>query len=200
VGAAPTHQHSDALLGIFDAIAPAASAALASLAAGDEARFHAGNILGMDIKGHIVKCLWVEHASDIAEEYYASFTLDRAAKKHLLMLSAEGGVEIEEVAEKNPDAIVKLHIDPVDGLSEAVCRDWVVAANLNPSVTDGAVALDLEAVRLLVGAVGPLQVPGIDEPVTGENAIQWMKAAWEAPVGSDTGPETGRFHDFSIRG
>ena len=56
----------------------------------DEVRLHAGNILGMDIKGHVVKRVWVEHASDIAEEYYASFTLDRAAKKHLLMLSARG--------------------------------------------------------------------------------------------------------------
>ena len=85
----------------------------------DEVREHAGNILGMDIKGHVVKRLWVENASDIDEEYYASFTLDRAAKKHLLMLSAEGGVEIEAVAESNPDAIVKLHIDPVDGLDLA---------------------------------------------------------------------------------
>ena len=57
--------------------------------------------------------------------------------------------------------------------------------------TGGAVALDLEAVRLLVGAVGPLQVPGIDQAVTGDNAIQWMKAAWQAPAGSETGPETG---------
>ena len=56
-------------------------------------------------------------ASDIDEEYYASFTLDRAAKQHLLMLSAQGGVDIEEVAATDPDAIVKLHIDPVDGLS-----------------------------------------------------------------------------------
>ncbi|MFM7093275.1 MAG: ATP-grasp domain-containing protein, partial [Actinomycetota bacterium] len=84
----------------------------------DEVRLHAGNILGMDIKGHVVKRLWVEHASDIDEEYYASFTLDRAAKKHLLMLSAQGGVDIEDVAEKDPDAIVKLHINPVEGLSE----------------------------------------------------------------------------------
>jgi succinyl-CoA synthetase beta subunit len=53
----------------------------------DEVRLHAGNILGMDIKGHVVKRVWIEHASDIAEEYYASFTLDRAAKQHLLMLS-----------------------------------------------------------------------------------------------------------------
>ena len=54
----------------------------------DEVREHAGNILGLDIKGHVVKIVWIEHASDIAEEYYASFTLDRAAKKHLGMLSA----------------------------------------------------------------------------------------------------------------
>src|SRR5690554_2421604 len=64
----------------------------------DEVRTHAGNILGMDIKGHPVERLWVEHAGDIEDEYYASFTLDRAAKKHLLMLSAKGGVDIEEVA------------------------------------------------------------------------------------------------------
>jgi succinyl-CoA synthetase beta subunit len=81
----------------------------------DEVREHAGNILGLDIKGHVVKRLWVEHASDIAKEYYASFTLDRSAKKHLGMLSAEGGVEIEEVAVTNPDAIAMLHVDPVDG-------------------------------------------------------------------------------------
>ena len=72
----------------------------------DEARTHAGNILGLDIKGHVVKRIWVEHASDIAEEYYASFTLDRAAKKYLGMLSAQGGVEIETVAEENPEALL----------------------------------------------------------------------------------------------
>ena len=82
----------------------------------DEVRLHAGNILGMDIKGHVVHRLWVEHASDIAKEYYASFTLDRPAKLHLGMVSAKGGVEIEEVAETNPDAIARLHIDPLDGL------------------------------------------------------------------------------------
>ena len=103
----------------------------------DEVRLHAGNILGMDIKGHIVKRIWVEHASDIDEEYYASFTLDRAAKKHLLMLSAQGGVEIEEVAEKDPDAIVKLHINPVDGLSEKVARQAAVDAKIPAKALDG---------------------------------------------------------------
>src|SRR5215467_2345280 len=58
----------------------------------DEVRTHAGNILGMDIKGHTVRIVWIEHASDIAKEYYASFTLDRGARKHLGMVSARGGV------------------------------------------------------------------------------------------------------------
>jgi succinyl-CoA synthetase beta subunit len=105
----------------------------------DETRTHAGNILGMDIKGHTVETLWIELASDIAEEYYASFTLDRSAKKHLGMLSAEGGVEIEAVAEENPDAIAKIWVDPVDGLTEEQARAWVAAANLNPDATEGAV-------------------------------------------------------------
>jgi len=105
----------------------------------DEVRTHASNILGMDIKGHTVEIVWVEVASDIDEEYYASFTLDRGAKKHLGMLSASGGVEIETVAEEDPDAIAKIHIDPVDGLTEARAREWVAAARLNPKATEGAV-------------------------------------------------------------
>lgn len=113
----------------------------------DEVRLHAGNIIGMDIKGHTVNIVWIEHASDIAEEYYASFTLDRSAKKHLGMLSAQGGVEIEAVAEENPDAIAKVWIDPVEGLSAAAARAWVEAANLNPDVTDGAVDILLKLYR-----------------------------------------------------
>jgi succinyl-CoA synthetase beta subunit len=105
----------------------------------DEVRTHAGNIIGMDIKGHTVNVVWIEVASDIAEEYYASFTLDRSAKKYLGMLSAQGGVEIEAVADENPDAIAKIWVDPVDGLTEQVARQWVAAAALNPAATDGAV-------------------------------------------------------------
>jgi len=105
----------------------------------DEVRTHAGNILGLDIKGHVVGRLWIEKASDIEREYYASFTLDRAAKKHLGMLSAQGGVDIEEVAATDPDAIAKIHVDPVDGLSEAQCRAWVEAAKLDDAAQDGAV-------------------------------------------------------------
>ncbi len=105
----------------------------------EEARTHASNILGLDIKGHIVRTIWVEQASDIAEEYYASFTLDRSAKKYLGMLSSEGGVEIEKVADENPDAIARIHIDPTVGLIEDQCRSWVEAAKLNPQATEGAV-------------------------------------------------------------
>ena len=110
----------------------------------EECRTHASNILGLDIKGHIVKIIWIEKASDIAEEYYASFTLDRSAKKHLGMLSAEGGVEIEAVAESNPDAIAKIWVDPTVGLTEEAALAWVTAANLNPDATDGAVDILLK--------------------------------------------------------
>ncbi len=107
----------------------------------EECRTHASNILGMDIKGHTVKIVWIEHASDIATEYYASFTLDRSAKQYFGMLSAQGGVEIETVAESDPDAIAKIHIDPVLGLTEEQCRAWVAAAKLEPNVTDQTVDL-----------------------------------------------------------
>src|ERR1700682_896996 len=90
-----------------------------------EGRTHDTNILGMDIKGHTVQRLWIERASDIAHEYYASFTLDRGARKHLGMVSAKGGVDIEQVADEDPGAIAKLHVDPVKGFSEADARRLV---------------------------------------------------------------------------
>jgi succinyl-CoA synthetase beta subunit len=107
----------------------------------DDVRTHAADILGMDIKGHTVEIVWIERASDIAEEYYASFTLDRSAKKHLGMLSAQGGVDIEGVAAEDPDAIAKVWVDPVEGLTEEQAKAWVAAARLNPRATDGTVAI-----------------------------------------------------------
>lgn len=109
-----------------------------------EARTHATNILGLDIKGHVVRTLWIEKASDIAAEYYASFTLDRSAKKYLGMLSSQGGIDIEQVAAESPEAIARLHVDPVDGLSEEACRGWVESAGLDPAATDGAVEILLK--------------------------------------------------------
>jgi succinyl-CoA synthetase beta subunit len=107
----------------------------------DEARLHASNILGMDIKGHVVRRLWIEKASDISEEYYASFTLDRAAKKHLGMVSAKGGVDIEAVADEDPAAIARVHIDPLVGIEDYHARQLVFGARLNPAARSGAIAV-----------------------------------------------------------
>jgi succinyl-CoA synthetase beta subunit len=80
-----------------------------------EAEERAAEILGMDIRGHVVRRVWIEKASDIAKEYYLSVTFDRGEKKPLLMLTTEGGVDIEEVAERAPEAIARLHVDPLVG-------------------------------------------------------------------------------------
>jgi succinyl-CoA synthetase beta subunit len=156
-----------------------------------EAREHADFILGLDIKGHIVQTIWIESASDIAEEYYASFTLDRGAKKHLGMLSAEGGVEIEAVAETNPDAIAKIWIDPVDGLSEEVARAWVEAANLNPAANDGAVDILLKLYEAYTKGdadlceINPLilkptgEVHALDAKVTLDGNAEFRHEGWD---------------------
>src|ERR687885_2402588 len=83
-----------------------------------EAEQHAKAILGMDIRGLTVHEVWGEAASDIAAEYYASVIFDRSAKKPLVMLSTQGGMEIEEVAERDPDAIARLHVDPLLGFQD----------------------------------------------------------------------------------
>jgi succinyl-CoA synthetase beta subunit len=80
-----------------------------------EAEEHAKAILGMDIRGFTVHELYVEKASEIDEEYYAAILLDRSAKKPLAMLSRMGGMDVEEIAERDPNAIVRLHIDPLLG-------------------------------------------------------------------------------------
>jgi succinyl-CoA synthetase beta subunit len=111
----------------------------------DEVREHAGNILGMDIRGHRVRKLWIEHASDIASEYYASVLLDRSAKQPLVMFSTEGGVDIEEVAEKTPDKLIRHHVNALEGLSreEAVqiATDGKADADVIAGVADALVAL-----------------------------------------------------------
>ncbi len=85
----------------------------------DEAEGRASEILGMDIRGHTVAKVWVERASDIAREYYLSLTFDRSAKKPLFMFTTQGGIDIEEVAATSPEALVKLHVDPLEG-----CHPW----------------------------------------------------------------------------
>src|ERR1700758_1018364 len=77
----------------------------------DDAEQKAEEILGLDINGHLVRKLWIEGASEIAKEYYLSVTFDRGEKKALLMLTTEGGVEIEQVAEESPEKLARLHVD-----------------------------------------------------------------------------------------
>lgn len=100
----------------------------------EAAKEHATNILGLDIKGHITRTLWIEHASDIEDEFYASILLDRSAKKPMVMFSTEGGMDIEEVAENTPEKLIRFHVDPLVGLT----KDEAVQI-----ATDGGVDADL---------------------------------------------------------
>jgi succinyl-CoA synthetase beta subunit len=104
----------------------------------DDAFSHAQNILGLDIKGHIVKKLLVSEASDIAEEYYISFLLDRANRTYLAMCSVEGGMEIEEVAATKPERLAKVPVDAVKGVDEAFARSIAEQGHLPAEVLDAA--------------------------------------------------------------
>ena len=89
-----------------------------------EAAERGKEILGMDIRGHVVRKLWIEKASDIAKEYYLSVTFDRGEKKPLFMLTTQGGVDIEEVAARSPEALARLHVDPLVGFQPYQAR-WL---------------------------------------------------------------------------
>ncbi|MHB8318177.1 MAG: ADP-forming succinate--CoA ligase subunit beta [Acidimicrobiales bacterium] len=154
-------------------------------------------ILGMDIKGHRVNVVWVEHASDIEKEYYASFTLDRTEKLHLGMLSAEGGVEIEEVAANNPDAIAKIYVNPVDGLDIETARKWVDAANLDDAAREQTAELLVNLYRCYVegdcdlAEINPLiltpagNVHALDAKVTLDENASFRHPEWEEFASSE---------------
>ncbi len=164
----------------------------------EELRLHAGNILGLDIKGHVVRRIWIERSSDISKEYYASFTLDRPNKTHLGMLSAQGGVEIEVVAEENPDAISFISIDPVRGLDLETARRWVAEANLDEVAREQAAEL---LVKLYIcytegdcdlAEINPLiltpdnKVHALDAKVTLDENASFRHPEWEAFRWSET--------------
>ena len=163
-----------------------------------EARAHAAAILGMDIRGHVVRRVWVEHASDIAKEYYASFTLDRPNKVHLGMLSAEGGVEIEEVAATNPDAIARLAIDPVRGLDLETARRWVAEAGLDEAAREQAAVLLCDLYRCYVegdcdlAEINPLilttggRVHALDAKVTLDDNATFRHPEWAEFAATET--------------
>jgi succinyl-CoA synthetase beta subunit len=96
-----------------------------------DAEARAREILGLDIRGHVVRRLWVERASDIAREYYLSLTFDRGEKKPLFMFTTQGGVEIEEIADENPDALVRLHVDPLEGFQPWQARRLVFGGGVD---------------------------------------------------------------------
>ena len=96
-----------------------------------DAEAKARDILGLDINGHVVRKLWIEQASDIAKEYYLSITFDRGTKQPLYMLTTEGGIEIEQVAEENPDALARLHVDPLEGFQPYQARRLIYGAGID---------------------------------------------------------------------
>jgi succinyl-CoA synthetase beta subunit len=131
-----------------------------------EAEQHAQAILGMDIRGFTVHELYIEKASDIAEEYYAAILLDRTAKKPLAMLSRMGGMDVEEVAETDPGALVRVHIDPLIGFQEFHARRLAFQAGIAADVVRPVGALlsrlydTFVAEDALLVEVNPLLVTG----------------------------------------
>jgi succinyl-CoA synthetase beta subunit len=107
----------------------------------DDAEAKARDILGMDIKGHTVKTVLISQAADIGDEYYFSFLLDRANRSYLAMCSAEGGMEIEQLAVEKPQALARVAIDPVTGVDEAKAREIAQQGNLPEAIRDKAVDL-----------------------------------------------------------
>jgi succinyl-CoA synthetase beta subunit len=96
-----------------------------------EAETRAGEILGMDIRGHTVRKVWVEKASQIAKEYYLSVTFDRGEKKPLFMFTTQGGIDIEEVAERSPESLARLHVEPLVGYQPYQARWLCFTAGLD---------------------------------------------------------------------
>jgi len=156
-----------------------------------EAEQVAGQILGMAIRGHVVKALWVERASEVVREYYASFTLDRRAKAHLALVSARGGVDIEEVASSDPQAVARAQVDPVEGFGEAEASRLVQQAALDEAAQEPAAAVlvrlyrcfvdgdaDLVEVNPLVLAAGG-QVLALDAKVTLDDNAAFRHPEWE---------------------
>src|ERR671937_2796589 len=143
-----------------------------------EAEQHAQAILGMDIRGHIVHEVWVEAASEIAAEYYASIVCDRSAKRPLVLLSTQGGVDIEEVAARAPEAIARLHVDPLLGFQDFHARRLAFEAGVDGDVVrpigallnrlyeafTGEEAMLVEVNPLIV--TGDRQVMALDAKVT----------------------------------
>ena len=148
----------------------------------DEVREHAEAILGMDIRGLTVHELWIEAASEIASEYYASVVFDRSAKAPLLMLSTKGGMDIEEVAAEDPGAIARLHVDPLLGFQDFHGRRLAYEAGVDADVVRpvGAMLAKLYEVFVSEDAtlveVNPLIVTGSAGEADGQRDVKALDA------------------------
>ena len=119
----------------------------------DEAEARADEILGLDINGHVVRKLWIEKASDIEREYYLSVTFDRGAKQALFMFTKEGGIDIEEVAAERPEALVRLHVDPLVGFQPFHARRLLHGAGIDdPNESKQIAAIAARLYDAFVGA------------------------------------------------
>jgi succinyl-CoA synthetase beta subunit len=115
-----------------------------------EAEAHAAAILGMDIRGHTVRRLWIERSSDIEREYYFSVTFDRGAKRPLLMLTTAGGIEIEQVAAETPEKLARLHVDPLTGFQPFHARRLCYGARIPAAEIRQAADIMTRAYRAFV--------------------------------------------------
>ena len=166
----------------------------------DEARAHATNILGMDIKGHTVHRVMVTTTADIEQEYYFSYLLDRANRTFLCMASVAGGMEIEQVAHEQPEKLAKVPIDPIKGVDEALAREIVAGGQFPPSVVDQVVDIAVKLWQAFVAEdatlveVNPLartpegRVLCLDAKVTLDDNANFRHpdhAAWEDKEAAD---------------
>ncbi len=170
----------------------------------------AEKILGLDIKGHVVRRLWVEAATDIAAEFYVSFMLDRGTRRHLGMLSAQGGVDIEDVSANSPEAISRIQIDPSDGFAADDARNWVTSAGLPGADVSEAVEVLLALYRayregdadlievnpLVLTTDGRLQV--LDAKVTLDSSARFRHPEYDAY--DKTAPRDAREQQAHSRG
>jgi len=160
-------------------------------ATADDVRAATRSMLHRPLKGHLVRRVWVEEASTPTYEYYASITFDRAAKLHLALVSARGGVDIEEVAADAPEAIARLHVNPLDGLAPAAARDLVERAGLDAAATDQVTEVmlalwsayaegDAELIEVNpLAVVGAGRVLALDAKVTLDDSAAFRHPEWQ---------------------
>ncbi|MFE9601037.1 ADP-forming succinate--CoA ligase subunit beta [Streptomyces hokutonensis] len=152
------------------------------------AELTARQILGMDIKGHTVGTVMLAQPVDIESEFYVSYVLDRAAGGFLAIASAEGGMEIEEIAARRPDAVARMHIDPAEGVTSAKAAEIAEAAGLPPRTVDVLVRLWEVLVRedAVLVEVNPLvrtrqgQILALDGKATLDDNARFRQARWGA--------------------